>query len=192
AALQNGGSPRADLLTLKAGYFKSPVHVGVSGQYNPGGTNPNGDTVRRLRGAAFGGVKYGEWVYVSELVVGQDRPDVGPLADTTTTLIAYTGDLSRRLSRALLVRVKYDFLNPNTKFKKGFSPAQQADPDLFAARRAQLAARAGEFKSERFGIEADYQPYPFMELKAAYRYLHYESPDIQNVHQGLAMAHFSF
>ncbi len=191
-ALQNGGSAKADLWTAKVGTFQKGLHAGISGQYNPGGTNPNGDTVRRLRGAAFGGLKWGEWVYVAELVAGQNRPDVGPRADTTTALFAYSADLSRRMSRSLLIRARYDYLNPNSKFNRDFSDPEKTDPDAYKARRAELRARKDEFKSERFGIEADYQPYPFVEFKGAYRYQRFESPDIENVHQFFVITHFSY
>ena len=191
-ALQNGGSVKADLWTAKAGYVKAPFHLGLSGQYNPGGTSPNGDPARRLRGVAFGGMQAGDWVYVGEFLYGQNRPDVGPRADTTTGVFAYSGELSRRVSRALLVRAKYDYLNPNTRFETGFSPAQQADPRLYRLRLQELHARSSEFRSERYGIEADYQPYPFIEFKGAYRYLRYQSPDIENVHQFLVLTHLSF
>ncbi|MBI5838229.1 MAG: hypothetical protein HZB25_13400 [Candidatus Eisenbacteria bacterium] len=192
AALQNGGSAKADLWTAKVGYFKSPVHLGVSGQYNPGGTSPNGDPVRRIRGALFGGVRLGEWVYVSELLVGQNRPDVGPRADTTTGVLAYSGEINRRVSRAVLVRLKYDFLDPNTKFDHAISDAEKADPALYDRRVRELHDRKDEFRSERFGIEADYQPYPFVEFKGAYRFQRYQSPDIENIHQFLLLTHFSF
>ncbi len=191
-ALQNGGSPKADLWTAKAAYIRSPVHVGLSAQYNPGGVAPNGDLVRRLRGVLFGGFRLGEWVYVSEFLVGQDRPDVGPIADTTTTVLAYSGELNRRLSRALLVRVKYDYLNPNTKFNGDFTAAQRSDPVLYRERVQELLARKDELRSERFGLEADYQPYPFIEFKTAYRFERFQSPDIENLHQFLLLAHFSF
>ena len=192
AALQNGGSARADLLTAKLGYVKAPVHVGISGQYKEDGRSSNNDPVRRIRGAVFGGARAGKFVYVGEVLVGQNRPDVGAVTDTTTGVFGYSGELSYRVSRPLLVRAKYDYLNPNTRFVKEFTEAEKADPDLFAARRAEFLARKDEFRSERFGIEADYQPYPFVEFKTAYRFLRYQSPDIQNLHQVLVLTHFSF
>ncbi|MGH7726846.1 MAG: hypothetical protein ACREOU_15575 [Candidatus Eiseniibacteriota bacterium] len=161
AALTNGGpafANRAQAITGKLWYNES-FHMGGLSYY---------DNWRSTTGLRDQAVSYYAGLAVAPRLtvlgeVGWARSELGPGAGVRYTY-AFWGEADYKVSRTVLVRVKYDYVDLNT--------------DIEGAAQ------------ERFTGETDLTFIPFADLKASYRYVVPE--DAPNENQVLLQWHFYY
>ena len=150
ASITNGGpvfANQAQALTGKVSYFGSRFIAGASAYHNYVSTSRREDK----RGSLYAGLNVIPALQLlAEAGLGQSDNGAGTLTDQR----AIWGEANYRLSRAWLVRGKYDFV----------------DLDHRVAGRAQ----------ERYTLETDYSPVPFANLKFSFRRIVPEDAPDQN------------
>ena len=149
-AITNGGPAfgnQAQALTGKVSYFGSRFIAGISGYRNFATTSGREDE----RGSIYAGLTVVPALQLlGEAGLGQSDDGAGGVSDQR----AIWGEANYRLSRAWLVRGKYDFVD--------------------------LDHRVAGLAQERYTIETDYTPVPFANLKFSFRRIVPEDAPDQN------------
>jgi hypothetical protein len=181
AAFTNGssnlfGNLYAETKAIKFGVNNAWYQSGLS-FYDEYQKEPNGPNKRATRWGYYALSHYKQLVLIGEIAAGTDEadnPGGGPVTGAKTNLISFFSEIDYAASRAVNVRLRYDYLNTN----------RSSDPTIRDASAHQ-----------RYAIEGEWVPVPFAELRFVARMIDHRNEIVfgnENETQFYAQAHFSY